>query len=164
MRVPDAQCKPCHSFLDLPFSFPRAAYQLRIPLTKMTVQKNLGQVVQDCTCSHWAMTRTFFRSTSKSSLRPGRCTFTTTRLPRSLAKCTWPSEAAAMGLNLNSSKIASTGCLKARSIVALTAPPPNGGTCTPKQLKITDLMHSYCYPLPKFAAWITWKNQEERHI
>ena len=81
------------------------------------------------TCSHCAMTRTFFKSTSKSSLRPGRCTLTTTRSPFSLARCTWPREAAAIGLKSNSSKISSTGLRNERSIVARTAPPPNGGTC-----------------------------------
>mmetsp|Transcript_865 Transcript_865/g.1281 ORF Transcript_865/g.1281 Transcript_865/m.1281 type:complete len:262 (+) Transcript_865:1669-2454(+) len=60
-------------------------------------------------CNHTANVRMFFKSMSKSALRPGRCTFTTTFSPLSDAKCTCPRLAAAMGTDSKESKTSSTG-------------------------------------------------------
>ena len=70
----------------------------------------------------------FQRSTSKSSRRFSRCTFTTTSSPLYLARCTCASDAAASGVSSNSSKISSGRRPSERRITAFARRVGNGGT------------------------------------
>ena len=76
------------------------------------------------------MTRRFFRSMSKISFRPGRCTLTITCSPVifSFARCTCPSDAAASASSANSSYTSPSGRPSSSSTICLARLVGNGGT------------------------------------
>mmetsp|Transcript_32852 Transcript_32852/g.56166 ORF Transcript_32852/g.56166 Transcript_32852/m.56166 type:complete len:347 (-) Transcript_32852:2-1042(-) len=83
-----------------------------------------------------SLTRTlrFFRSVSKSSLSPARCTLTATGLPLYTARCTWPRDAAAIGVLSKESKRVSIGAPSSASMIATALSPPKPGTLSCRSL------------------------------
>lgn len=85
--------------------------------------------LSSCLSSTSATNPSVSKSISNSSLRPGRCTLTTTWAPLcSTARCTWPRDAAAMGLRSNRANIWSTGRPRSASITATALSAENAGT------------------------------------
>ena len=76
----------------------------------------------------------FLRSVSKSSLSPARCTLTATGDPLYTARCTCPSDAAAIGSVSNESKTSSTGLPSSCAMIALAFSPPKPGTLSCRSL------------------------------
>mmetsp|Transcript_47147 Transcript_47147/g.145204 ORF Transcript_47147/g.145204 Transcript_47147/m.145204 type:complete len:310 (-) Transcript_47147:158-1087(-) len=70
----------------------------------------------------------FFRSVSNSSRKPARCTLTATGMPLYTARCTCPSDAAAIGSSSNESKTSSTGAPSSLPTISIAFAPPKPGT------------------------------------
>ena len=84
------------------------------------------------------MVRMSIRSGSKLRAMSGRWILTASRRSPSLALCTWPMEADAMGTGSNSSKIFSVGCPSSRRKVVSTSARSKGGTRSRRSKRATQ--------------------------